>query len=123
MDIHVLTGHPKRGECEIIFHFPVPDTNNSVGTNHRTALVNSGLGGSTQMTEGSGPGQIATAEKTQIEAGEVFEQRITFSAEGDGKTLEDVNRMLQRKYTREKTLKLAELQARLKYFGHTESES
>ena len=72
-DIHVLLAAETGDSIQVVFHFPVPDANNSVGVNYRTALVASGKGGTTTMTEGTGPGQIVSAEKTAIEAGEVYE--------------------------------------------------
>ena len=68
-DMHVIDGDGNRG-YKVAMHIAVPNTNNAVGVNYRTALVNSGLGG-TQLTEGAGAGQITTAEKAQVDAGEV----------------------------------------------------
>ena len=49
-DIHILAGNTS-GEWQAVFHVAVPDANNAVSVNYRTALVNSGLGGSSTMEE------------------------------------------------------------------------
>lgn len=124
-DMHVMTGDGK--SWDVIFHIAVPDANNTVGVNWRTALVNSGLGGTTQLTEGVGPelaqGRISSTEKAQVEAGELIEKRIAFRVEGNGNSLAAVRANLRTRYTRVSAAVLADLQAQLKYFGHTEEES
>jgi hypothetical protein len=72
---HARTGDADGNSFEVLFHIPVPNTNNRAGVNYRTALVGSGLGGATVMTEGVAAGQITTAEKTQILAGALYEHR------------------------------------------------
>ncbi len=104
-------------------HFPVPDTNNDVAVNYRTALVNSGIGGSTVMAEGVGPGQILAAEKTAIEAGEVYEHVAPFRIESSGKTPAQLQRTIRGFLAQAKIDVVAELKRKLRYYGHTESES
>ena len=64
-DMHVLTGNGSK--WRVVMHFAVPGGNNAAGVSWADALVNSGLGGMTEMAEGTGPGQIAAAEKSQIQ--------------------------------------------------------
>lgn len=118
-DIHVLTGDGK--EQVVVLHILVPSSLNAVGVSWRDALVNSGLGGTTQMPEGDGPGQIATSEKTRIESGELVERRITYRVEGNGDSANSVQANLRTQCARESALALAALQEQLKYFGHVES--
>lgn len=59
-------------------HEPVPAGNNAAGVSWRTALVNSGMGGTSIMPTGTGAGQISAAELAQIEAGELREVSFTF---------------------------------------------
>lgn len=121
-DIHVMLGDGARN-WRVIFHFPVADANNAVGVNYRTALVNSGLGGTTSMTEGVEAGQITTAEKAQVEAGELYEYGYALMPESGGTTAPQLQAQLRAVYTREKSRVTDDIQKRLKYFGHTESES
>lgn len=114
-DLHVLAGDGLY-RWPLVMHFPVPDQDNEVGVNYRVALVNSGLGG-TSMAEGTGPGQITTAEKTAIEAGEVYEHSIQFLAESGASTLPELLAAAQEAYAREKARVTAELQKRLRYYG------
>lgn len=119
-DMHVLTGNGN--QYIVVMHFLVPNLNNSVSVNYRTALVNSGLGGTTQLTEGTGPGQILTAEKAQVESGELYEYPIKVSADGTGQSTSGRQELLRRIYTATKNAIISDLQDKLKFFGHTESE-
>lgn len=121
-DIHVLAGDGKQ-LWTIVMHFAVPNVNNSVAVNYRTALVNSGLGGATSMVEGTGPGEIATAEKASIETGALYERLVSFLAESGGSSNLELQASLRQLYTREKAATIANLQKKLRYYGHTESEA
>ena len=48
-DMHVLEGDGTK--WRIVMHFAVPNANNLVNVNYRTALVNSGLGGTTVLAD------------------------------------------------------------------------
>ena len=120
-DMHVLDGDGSR--VRVVMHFAVPDVNNAVGVNYRTALVNSGLGGTTELTEGTGAGEIATAEKASVESGELLEHSVNVSADGSGQTTGGRQALLRTLYTSIKSAVIADLQSRLKFYGHTESEA
>lgn len=121
-DIHVLGGDGV-DRWTLVFHFAVPDANNVVLVNYRTALVNSGLGGTTSMMEGTGPGQITTAELAQIVAGELFEHSISPPLESGATDNTEMLAAARAMYARDETQELAKLQRRLKYFGYTGSKS
>lgn len=114
-DMHVLSGDGLH-RWTLVMHFPVPDIDNNVAVNYRTALVNSGLGG-TSMTEGTEPGQITTAEKALIDAGEMYEHSIQFLAESGASTLPKVLADARQAYVREQTRVTAKLQKQLRYYG------
>ncbi len=122
-DMHVLESSGDGLSWKIVMHFAVPDTNNAVSVNHRTALVNSGVGGTTVLVEGTGPGQILTAEKALIDTGEIFEHVAEFRVESGGTSTAQLRASIQGFYAAEKSRMLALLQSRLRYYGHTESES
>lgn len=119
---HVLTGRPDGNAYSVVFHIPIPSANNRVGVNYRTALVNSGLGGVTSLVEGSGPGQIATAEKTQVLAGELFEVVEEFHTQ-PGETAAQLQARVDARYTALVAQTQAALQGRLAYFGHARNVS
>ena len=119
-DIHVLTAR-SRGQVDVVLHVPIPVGTNSVGTNWRTALVNSDTGGNTSLTIGEGPGQITQAEADLIASGAIFEHRTTFPL--DASTPSGHRAALREFYAKTKTDKLASLQKQLQYFGHVENES
>lgn len=120
--IHVLLAGETGDSIQVVFHFPVPDVNNVVGVNYRTALVASGKGGTTTMTEGGGPGQVSAAEKALIEAGEVYEYPRSFSRgmfESAGAPLQAMRHF----YAQDKADLTARLAVALKYYGFTADEA
>ena len=120
-DIHVLAGDGTT--WQIAMHLPVPNVNNAVGVNYRSALVNSGLGGSSRMTEGDGAGQITATEVGLLASGELYEHLFRFRVEGNGADPAVIRDALRAAYTRELGLVIAVLQERLRYYGHTEAQA
>ena len=120
-DMHVLSGHDS--DWDVVMHFPVPDANNDVGVSYADAIVASGIGGVTRMTEGTGPGQIVPAEKALIEAGQVYEHRKDFLVESGGTSTANLRATLRDFYAKEKAHQVARIRESLRYFGHTESEA
>lgn len=126
-DIHVLEGD-RRGRVSVVMHIPVPPGTNSVDINWRDAIVGSGIGGTTQFAdavddENPKGWEITVAEKDQIVAGELHEHRTSFPLESAGTTPVQHQVALRAFYVQEKAAVIADLQRRLKYTGHTESES
>lgn len=117
-DIHVLAGGTDCKSWRVAMHFAVPDQKNAVSVGYRAALVASGIGGTTALPAGSGPGQITSAEKAQIEAGERYEHVTTVPKLESGGTepgqLLDSARLF---YQCQKADILNQLAARLRYFG------
>ena len=121
-DIHVLGGDGL-GKWTLVFHFAMPDQDNSVTINYRTALINSGLGGTSTMTEGEGPGQITSAELAQIQAGELYEYSASFPAESGATNNTELLTSIQAVYARGLSAVIARLQRQLRYYGYTGSAS
>ena len=115
--VHVLD---TSGELTLaVFHIVVPNTNNSVGTSWRAVLINSGIGGSTRLADGSGTGgTISAAEKTQIQAGEVYEvqERIQIPT---GLSTAQANAFLDALHAAKTTEANAQIVGRLNLFGFT----
>ena len=78
--MHVLAADNK-GVYNAVAHYPTPAGNNSCGISWKAAGLSSGMIGSTALTEGTGPGQISTAEKASIVAGDVIEVSLTIVSE------------------------------------------
>ena len=115
MKIHVLT--IERGRGRLVFHIPIPAAINSAGFPYRDALVASGKGGTSQLTEGTGPGQITTAELTQIQAGEVLEVPHTirvYSTSSGG-----LGAYLDSEWVRIQGITQAQLAEELEWYGLT----
>jgi len=115
-DIHILTGDGIE-QWTIAAHYAIPDTTNEVSVNYRTALINSGLGGTSQLAEGTGAGQITTAEMAQIAAGELFEYTFSFYAESGATTNAQLLSAVRNEYNGRQSRVIASLQRRLKYYG------
>ncbi len=121
-DIHVQSGDGV-SKWTLVFHFAVPDVDNNVGINYRTVLVNSDLGGSTSMTEGAGAGEIATAEKAQIEAGELYEHTLSVPIESGATDNAEMLALARELYARDEARIISVLQRKLKYYGYVGSKS
>lgn len=117
-DIHVLTGDGK-DDWTLIFHYAVPDVNNEVGVNYRVALINSGLGGTSAMDEGTGAGKISTAELAQITTGELYEHSVSFLAESGATNNAEMVVEVKIQYTDAEAIVIDDLKRQLKYYGYT----
>ena len=116
---HALEGSDDGNSFRIAFHIAIPAGNNRVSVSYRTALIASGIGGTTILVEGVGPGQIATAEKAQIAAGEVYEH-IENVVTNPGETAAALQARITAMHTALATSVRDRLQRRLTYFGHTQ---
>lgn len=103
----------------VVFHIAVPATNNSVGTSWRAVLINSAVGGTTRLADGAGTGgTISAAEKTQIQAGEVYEveERIQIPS---GMSGPQANAFFDALHAAKSVEIQAQIVARLNLFGFT----
>lgn len=116
-DIHVLAGDGLR-YWTLVFHFAVPDQTNNVNVSYRTALINSGIGGTSQMTEGTGPGQITTAELALIQAGELYEFSLPFLAESGATNNAELLTAIRAEYAKHEAPVLNHLKKKLRYYGY-----
>lgn len=126
-DMHILQGN-NSNEWTIAMHFVVPNTNNAVGVNHRTALINSGIGLNpdtnrrTVMPTGDGTnGTISVAEEALLDSGALFESVGSFRAESGGTSNLELQASIREFYASENDRALAANASVLRYFGHTES--
>lgn len=117
-DIHILAGDGLH-HWTLAFHFVVPDQNNDVGISYRTALINSGIGGVSQMVEGTGSGQITTAELASLQAGELYEFTLSFLAESGATNNAELLAAIRTEYAKHETPVLNHLKKRLCYYGYT----
>ena len=126
-DIYVLTGNSN--EWTLVMHFPVPNTNNAVGINFRTALVNSGIGKGEDGRRTILPtgddlgGTISAAEEALLDSGERFEHVTSYIIESGGTSNPQRRALVRELYASLLTSRQAEVAAQLRYFGHTESAS
>ena len=120
-DIHVLDSDAS-GQARVAFHYPVAAADNDAKCSVRDSLVKSGAGGTTVLAEGTGPGQINTAEKAQIAAGEVYEHVVSVPILSGGTKPAEVQATLRHFYVREKAAAMAGIERRLRFYGQVESE-
>ncbi len=121
-DIHILTGN-NAGSITIAMHVPVPDVDNNVGVNYRTALVNSGIGlgddgRRTVLANGNGPGEITNAEESLIDAGELFEF-LELTRVPAGASNSELVAIARSQYAMTNSNLQQQIGERLRYFGQT----
>lgn len=117
-DIHVLQGDGLR-YWTLAMHFAIPNQDNKIGVSYRTALINSGIGGTSQMAEGTGPGQITAAELALIQAGELYEFTLPFLAESGATTNVELLAEIRAEYAKHEIPVLNHLKKQLRYYGYT----
>ena len=97
----------------VVMHFPVPAGNNAAGLPWRTALVRSGIGGTTILPDGDGTlGTISAIDGAKIVSGELLEH-VESVRLGAG----NVQAAAEELYNSRKALKQEQLQARLNQYG------
>jgi len=112
-DYHILTASDDGNTLRIVAHFPVPDTNNDIGVNYRTALVQM-LGGS----QTSAVPFIEQAEQDALDAGELYEYSATFNTWPGETTIQKRDR-LDALYATKQADVLTALSFRLSYWGYS----
>lgn len=122
-DMHILDG-PGRDRVRIAMHIPITDLNNDVAVSYRTALVRSGLGGTTVLPDGDGnDGTISAAEKAAITSGQIIEYIEEVLIESDGTAQAKRVAAAREAYSKAKTRVQAHIQNRLRYYGATLAEA
>jgi hypothetical protein len=111
-DYHILSGRPDGNQYRVVFHLPVPDTDNNVGVNYRMALVE-WLG-----TEGlvSQVPFISAPEQTQLDNGELYEHLWDYDTH-DGISLSEKQAELDARFAAFSTAVVNQLQTRLGFWG------
>jgi len=124
-DIQIIDGSGDGESWRVAFHLDVPNVNNDVGVNFRTALINSGIGLNldtnrrTILPSGTGPGQITTAEEALLDNGTLFERVVMIPAESGGKTNAQRLATVREYYAREDDDQQQQIGEKLRYFGFT----
>lgn len=122
-DIHVLDGN-LNSRWRVAMHFVVPSGNNSANILWTDVIINSGIGGNTQLPDGDGSGgTIDVIEKTAIQNGIIFEHIALLRIDSGGVSAADIRATLRQFYGSERADILMNLQRKLKYFGAIESEA
>ena len=79
--LHILD--QDNGQFRCVAHQAVPEGSNTAGVTWKNVILGAGLN-VTFMTEGTLPGQISTAEKAQVAAGDVVEAAFTIPLHSGG---------------------------------------
>ena len=111
--IHIQTAHNKI--YQVVVHTSMPAGNNTHGKSWQDCWVATGRN-TTVMTEGTGTGQISTAEKAAVEAGTTLEFVFSMPVESGGATVASLDQMVDQAVVDRK----AALQAELKRYGYTQ---
>jgi hypothetical protein len=111
--IHVLELNPEKRRATLVLHQTMPVGNNQAGTSWKNCIIFTGRNKSI-LTVGTGPGQIASAENTDVVAGNVLELVVQAEVDGDP-TIALLNNLASFHAASEVT----RLQATLRYYGFT----
>jgi hypothetical protein len=93
--IHVLERLDERFHC--VVHKAIPAGNNAAGFSWKSVCLAAGMN-KTVLAEGTGPGQISTAEKASVLAGDTLEIEMTIAMFSGGVTIAQVNALVDGKY-------------------------
>lgn len=113
-DYHVLNATPEDHEISVVFHIPIPNVNNSVGVNFRTALTQY-----KPFTESGVPWLDTQGQEfTDLVNGLLYEHgpvKIAYNA-----NLSDAEKqtLIDTEFNAQKTAVQNRLQKVLKYWGH-----
>ena len=110
-DYHILAGRADGNYFTIVFHLPVPDTDNTVGFNHQD-IVTAQLGA--EWT--SAVPHITIAEEDQIKAGELYELIWGYDTH-PGIPLLDKRSELDAKFTAFSASVITQLENRFEFYG------
>ena len=113
--IHILDASENQGYNTVV-HTAVPTGSNSASKTWKDVCLAAGESVTTQLTEGTGVGQITTAEKASVEAGDTLEFSFNILAESSGATSASITAMINEKITNKKLA----LKRKYKFFGYTQ---
>ena len=114
-DYHILSCDKYGNTFNVVFHVPVPNSDNKVGTNYRTAIVEM-LGGADNIT--SAAPFIQSAELTQLKTGELYEVTETFHSH-PGQTTAQKRASLDARYSAVVSEITTDLGRQLSYWGYS----
>lgn len=112
-DYHVMHGKDDGNWYQMVCHIPVPNENNAVGFNLRTALTQF-LG---TLEETSIVPFIDPAEVVQLQNGELFELPVEF-ATNPNESVADARAKMDVKFTQLSITVVNRIRERLKYWGY-----
>ena len=113
-DYHILNTDVKLKTVNVVFHIPIPATNNAVGVSWQDALVLS-LGGADAID--SVLTDITPAEESAMKAGSIFENVATVRFSSLDLTNAQRLAEVETAYTAAESGVLAEKQITLNFFG------
>jgi hypothetical protein len=113
--LHVLEGDGIR--FKVVAHTAVPAGNNTAGNSWKSCLIAAGMN-TTILPEGTGVGQITTAEKNQIIAGDVIEMVFTVEVPTVG-TNPNKLAAVQNAVAKMQTDYFAALSDKFRFYGYT----
>jgi hypothetical protein len=112
---HILSGKADGNQMQVVFHLPVPDVTNAVGVNYRNALIMH-LGGAQESIV---PVTLLGAgEQAALDIGTLYELVWAFNTH-PGMTLADKRDALDAQYNQFVSIIVAQLQARLEFYGYS----
>lgn len=111
--VHVL--EKSDTHYRVVIHKPVPAGSNNAGFTWKNVILGAGLN-TTAMVEGALPGQISTAEKATIIAGDVFEVVLSLPLFSGGTSTGQVAAIINESYDQ----RIQDLQERYGQWGRAQ---
>jgi len=113
-DYHILDNRPDGNQLRVVFHLPVPNENNAVGLNKRTALIEYLGGPQVSVLPES---RLGAGEADALAAGELYELVWQYDT-NPGETLLNKRDALDAKFTSFSNGVIAQLEVRLDFWGY-----
>ena len=113
---HILSGRPDGNQLQVVFHIPIPDVVNAVGTGYREALVMSRGGDSTKSSVPTS--LLGIDEQAMLDAGELYEHTWQFDTQ-PGMSLLNKRDLLDTMFIQFSSMIVTQIRARLEYYGYS----
>ena len=112
---HILSGRPDGNQLTVVFHLPVPDENNAVGLNYRTALMHHQGGGSIQSAVPDD--LLGDGEQAALDSGALYELVWQYNTR-PGDSLLDKRNELDARFTQLSSAVAGQIEAQLEFYGY-----
>lgn len=108
---HILSMHEKGNKIDVVFHLPIPDEDNAMNVNYRTAVSQW-----KPFTESKVPWITSGTEFDALGAGELYEHKETITLDGNMTNLEKRGE-IDNRFTSLSATVVDKVKSQLKFWG------